>query len=238
MRNIIKSNLTHFKNATAFAFMQLVQREAETIVDESTVEKLTDLKSKMIQFNDALTIESTKSRTKKLDDIMNMMIQYYSSLKTIAKGLSLLPVDTLAETGKVVYEVLQNSDKFGDRAISSYLTKFKTAMSAIREKTDPELLRKTYMESIVENIEKLLTEYYSIYDERNAFRIIKKNSVRKTRHEAIEAAKNIIIHLEWLEYSGNTECTSVLNRIENSVIWLKQVNKLSSADKSVDITEL
>lgn len=228
--------LAHSKNATAFAFMQQVQREAETLADESTVEKLTDLNSKMIQFNNALKMESTKMRTVKLNDFLNKMLQNYSKLKVSAKGLSVIPSSEFSEIAKTVTEVLQTADNLGKSGISYIYTKCVTAMSAVREKTDPKLLTKSGLEQFVKAIEDLLTDYKTAYDERNAYRTIRKESVQQAKSEAIDATEKLVIHLAWLEYAGNADCTAILNRIDNSLFWLT-INKKTSERELDEIIE-
>ncbi|MBR4267583.1 MAG: hypothetical protein IKQ46_16205 [Bacteroidales bacterium] len=218
----IKRNLTRFRNGEAITFLQLVQRAAESVTDESIKEKFENFKTKLSEFVDNNKLENTKRRSKELEMLLTEISQRYNFLRNSAKSAFYFTDPKVIKVASIINHAMLLGKKFKSRDVLTLLCKYTTTISAIRENADAELLKSTLYDDIISEIEKLIEKYSEAYLERNEYRAYIKHRASESRKEVEKAYYDLTVYLNSMANLGDNICKDIVEDINETIIWVKR----------------
>ncbi len=222
----LKRNLARFTNGKALTFMQLVQREAESSSDKSMADIFANFKNAVSEFADATKLVNTTSRTKNVNSIFGLLTKRYSFLKQMSKNAVFMQDLDSKAVADEVYFLLSQVGKFNSQGYFDRLAKYKVTVSSIREKVDAEKLVSAGFDSVLSDIEALIEQFESVYDERNAYRKESKRRVKETRKAAEQAYSAFALFAACKANLGEKKFQVLVDHVNEAIHW----NDIHSSD--------
>ena len=240
MRSIKQKKLRRLNNVEAYVFMHSVQMEAESSTVKDVVELSTELKEKLSEYSSALKMKKTKGLTKQITDVFDNLNEKFRDLKQFANATLKMP-DTILSSdraakivSKVITEAVNTVTAPKSKSFYSCVGVIKVVISSIIDEVEPKILEESGFKNTIDDIEKLTSEFESLYAERNKLRALRKQKIAQFRKESEVAYKLLADFIEVKANMGDKDCQLIVTHVNESLVWLPK--KVSEVKEEISET--
>jgi len=221
----IKKNLRRLNNVEALVFMHSVQKEAESSSDKDIKILLKKFAGDIEYYNSTLMLKNTEEQTTELKNLYAKLRSKYVELKQIARNVVYFPFTILSADASirtlaaVINSAIDNITIPKSQSLYTNLGIIKLVMSAVHENLSKDVIEKSGVMDMIDEIDNLIINIEDIYAQRNERRALRKDKVSIARQYAEYSYKLLVDLISLKAELGDERCQEIVTNINELLVW-------------------
>ncbi|MBR4265171.1 MAG: hypothetical protein IKQ46_03855 [Bacteroidales bacterium] len=221
----IKKNLRRLNNVEALVFMHSVQKEAESSSDKDIKILLKKFAGNIEYYNSTLMLKNTEEQTTELKNLYAKLRSKYVELKQIARNVVYFPFTifsadaSIRTLAAVINSAIDNITIPKSQSLYTNLGIIKLVMSAVHENLSKDVIEKSGVMDMIDEIDNLIIDIEDIYAQRNERRALRKDKVSIARQYAEYSYKLLVDLISLKAELGDERCQEIVTNINELLVW-------------------